>query len=88
MFLAMLENCFQYDLPEAGCDEAGRGCLAGPVLAAAVMLPPDFHDQMCIRDSDISRIFCTFAGVKNIKIGTRCITTTILPQIILPVRLD
>jgi len=26
----MLENCFQYDLPEAGCDEAGRGCLAGP----------------------------------------------------------
>ena len=41
MFLAMLENCFQYDLPEAGCDEAGRGCLAGPVFAAAVMLPPD-----------------------------------------------
>ena len=36
----MLENCFQYDLPEAGCDEAGRGCLAGPVFAAAVMLPP------------------------------------------------
>lgn len=46
MFLAMLENCFQYDLPEAGCDEAGRGCLAGPVFAAAVMLPPDFHDPL------------------------------------------
>lgn len=27
---------------EAGCDEAGRGCLAGPVCAAAVILPPDF----------------------------------------------
>ena len=27
----------------AGCDEAGRGCLAGPVVAAAVVLPPDFH---------------------------------------------
>lgn len=27
---------------EAGCDEAGRGCLAGPVFAAAVILPPDF----------------------------------------------
>lgn len=29
-------------MPEAGCDEAGRGCLAGPVVAAAVVLPPDF----------------------------------------------
>ena len=28
---------------EAGCDEAGRGCLAGPVVAAAVILPEDFH---------------------------------------------
>lgn len=31
---------------EAGCDEAGRGCLAGPVTAAAVILPPDFSDDM------------------------------------------
>lgn len=38
----MLLNCFQLDLLEAGCDEAGRGCLAGPVFAAAVILPPDF----------------------------------------------
>lgn len=29
--------------PECGCDEAGRGCLAGPVVAAAVILPPDFY---------------------------------------------
>ena len=42
----MLENQYQYDLSEAGCDEAGRGCLAGPVFAAAVMLPPDFHDPL------------------------------------------
>lgn len=39
----MLENCYQYDLIEAGCDEAGRGCLAGSVFAAAVVLPKDFH---------------------------------------------
>lgn len=39
----MLENCYQYDLIEAGCDEAGRGCLAGSVFAAAVILPKDFH---------------------------------------------
>ena len=36
-----------YDLLEAGCDEAGRGCLAGPVFAAAVILPQDFtHDTL------------------------------------------
>ncbi|MDE5868604.1 MAG: ribonuclease HII [Muribaculaceae bacterium] len=34
---------FMYpDIPEAGCDEAGRGCLCGPVSCAAVILPPDF----------------------------------------------
>lgn len=31
---------------EAGCDEAGRGCLAGPVYAAAVILPPDYHNDL------------------------------------------
>ena len=31
---------------EAGCDEAGRGCLAGPVFAAAVILPSDFENEM------------------------------------------
>ena len=41
----MLPLQTQFKLPEAGCDEAGRGCLAGPVFAAAVMLPPDFHDD-------------------------------------------
>ncbi len=42
----MLETQYQYDLLEAGCDEAGRGCLAGPVFAAAVILPPDFSDPL------------------------------------------
>ena len=48
---------FQHELIEAGCDEAGRGCLAGPVFAAAVILPHDFeHDllndskQLCEAD--------------------------------------
>ena len=34
------------DIIEAGCDEAGRGCLAGPVVAAAVILPPGFHHPL------------------------------------------
>lgn len=38
----MLQGQYQTELLEAGCDEAGRGCLAGPVVAAAVILPPDF----------------------------------------------
>lgn len=33
-------------LIEAGCDEAGRGCLAGSVYAAAVILPPDFKNEL------------------------------------------
>jgi len=35
-----LKRFYQREVPEAGCDEAGRGCLAGPVFAAAVMLDP------------------------------------------------
>ena len=31
---------------EAGCDEAGRGCLAGPVVAAAVILPANFKNEL------------------------------------------
>ena len=42
----MLDNCYQTELVEAGCDEAGRGCLAGSVFAAAVILPPDFHHPL------------------------------------------
>lgn len=39
----VLEAYLEPGRREAGCDEAGRGCLAGPVFAAAVILPPDFH---------------------------------------------
>ena len=39
----MLKSCLYNNLTEAGCDEAGRGCLAGPVTAAAVILPRNFR---------------------------------------------
>lgn len=42
----MLLPYYQDKFLEAGCDEAGRGCLAGPVFAAAVMLPSDFFHPM------------------------------------------
>jgi len=42
----MLLARFQHELLEAGCDEAGRGCLAGPVFAAAVILPPKFKHKL------------------------------------------
>ena len=43
---AMLLPYLHKDLVEAGCDEAGRGCLAGAVYAAAVILPPDFRNEL------------------------------------------
>ena len=42
----MLKPFFQKELLEAGCDEAGRGCLAGPVFAAAVILPKEFYHEL------------------------------------------
>ena len=42
----MLKSYFQRELIEAGCDEAGRGCLAGPVFAASVILPNDFYHPL------------------------------------------
>jgi ribonuclease HII len=42
----MLLGYYNEDMVEAGCDEAGRGCLAGPVFAAAVILPHDFRDEI------------------------------------------
>jgi ribonuclease HII len=44
---SLLKAFHQISLREAGCDEAGRGCYAGPVFAAAVVLPGDFyHPQL------------------------------------------
>jgi len=42
----MLKTFFKENTIEAGCDEAGRGCLAGPVFAASVILPPDYKNDM------------------------------------------
>lgn len=45
---------YNADVVEAGCDEAGRGCLAGPVVAAAVILPKDFEHQILNDSKQIS----------------------------------
>jgi len=42
----MLKTCYSEGIAEAGCDEAGRGCLAGPVVAAAVILPDGFNHPL------------------------------------------
>lgn len=42
----MLKSSFSGDKIEAGCDEVGRGCLAGPVVAAAVILPLDYKHKL------------------------------------------
>jgi ribonuclease HII len=42
----MLQLSFSNKYIEAGCDEAGRGCLAGPVFAAAAILPSDFKNDL------------------------------------------
>lgn len=42
----MLLSYYQDQQIEAGCDEAGRGCLAGPVFAAAVIFPTDYHHAL------------------------------------------
>lgn len=58
----MLEHSLHPELVEAGCDEAGRGCLAGSLFAAAVILPPDFRHpllndskQMSAKNRDLLR---------------------------------
>ena len=42
----MLRSSYTKNLIEAGCDEAGRGCLAGPVFAAAVILPKNYQNEL------------------------------------------
>ena len=51
----MLRSCFKDEGIEAGCDEAGRGCLAGPVSAAAVILPRSFHHPLLNDSKKLSR---------------------------------
>lgn len=50
----MLNTQYQYKLTEAGCDEVGRGCIAGPVVAAAVILPPDYKNKFIIDSKKLS----------------------------------
>lgn len=51
----MLLPCYQTEFTEAGCDEAGRGCLAGPVFAAAVILPPYFKNELLNDSKKLTR---------------------------------
>ncbi|PTL32331.1 ribonuclease HII [Prevotella sp. oral taxon 376] len=51
----MLKNHYYENLVEAGCDEAGRGCLAGSVYAAAVILPADYENPALNDSKQLSR---------------------------------
>lgn len=51
----MLAKSYSHDRLEAGCDEAGRGCLAGPVFAAAVILPFDYEHPRLNDSKKLSR---------------------------------
>lgn len=51
----MLLSSFTDDLVEAGCDEAGRGCLAGPVVAAAVILPKNYQHTLLNDSKQLTR---------------------------------
>jgi ribonuclease HII len=62
----MLKPFFHDTMIEAGCDEAGRGCYAGPVFAAAVILPKDFYHpalndskQVAVAEREELKIFIT-----------------------------
>ena len=48
----MLKSCYQSKVLEAGCDEVGRGCIAGPVVAASVIFPNNYSNKS-IKDSKI-----------------------------------
>ncbi len=78
----MLQNYYHKNKLEAGCDEAGRGCYAGPVFAAAVILPQNFNhpllndskqvkekDRLLLRDYIIKKAKCySIASVNSIEI--------------------
>jgi ribonuclease HII len=54
-FVVMLRSSFSKDHIEAGCDEAGRGCLAGPVVAAAVVLPKKYRHKLLNDSKQLTR---------------------------------
>lgn len=51
----MLRSSFTKELIEAGCDEVGRGCLAGPVVAAAVILPKKYKHKLLNDSKQLSK---------------------------------
>jgi ribonuclease HII len=51
----MLKSSFTPDLIEAGCDEVGRGCLAGPVVAAAVILPKNYQHELLTDSKQLTK---------------------------------
>jgi ribonuclease HII len=55
IFGEMLLSSFTHDLIEAGCDEVGRGCLAGPVVAAAVILPKNYQHELLNDSKQLTR---------------------------------
>ena len=71
-----LEKCYLKNVIEAGTDEAGRGCLSGPVVAAAVILPADFEHSL-LNDSKQLSEKCAekfpkrVTGVGSSKSGSR-----------------
>lgn len=54
LYCLMLPTNLRQGVFEAGCDEAGRGCLAGPVVAAAVILPDGFSHELLIDSKQLS----------------------------------
>jgi len=51
----LLKSSFSKNLVEAGCDEVGRGCLAGPVVAAAVILPKKYRHKLLNDSKQLSK---------------------------------
>ncbi len=52
----MLRSSYSKDKTEAGCDEVGRGCLAGPVVAAAVILPKKYRHKLLTDSKQLSKV--------------------------------
>ena len=65
----MLETCYQYERIEAGCDEAGRGCLAGAVFAAAASVLAKTHRDEYMRR--LAEEFPQYGWAKNKGYPTR-----------------
>jgi ribonuclease HII len=81
----MLQQFYQTKYPEAGCDEAGRGCLAGPVYAAAVILPKKFYhpllnDSKQIKEADRLEMRYVIES-KAIAFGVAAISHSVIDKI-------